>query len=160
MPSIHDKELTTATALVAEEDDKRGYKILEYHLTVKNAKGGEEVSSGTIVSFDGDDDMEFRSGIAEDKEGVLYVSSRFTRSMIEGEPPKVVLSRFTPSMLDSIHSEDGGDDDDDDGDGCQGPWRSIITSPCHRSTKTHHHRVVTTTPVVLQVLSKVAYNEQ
>jgi len=122
MSSIHDEELATATALVAEEDDERGYEILEYHLIVKNAKGGEEVSSGSIDGFDGDNGTEFSSGIAEDEEGVLYVSSRFTRIMIEGEAPKVVPWRFTPSMLDSIHSEDGGNDDDDDGDGCQGPW--------------------------------------
>ena len=93
MTSIHDEELATATAfLVAEEDDERGYEILEYHLIVKNAKGGEEVSSGSIGGFNGDDGTEFSSGIAEDEEGVLYVSSRFTRSMIEGEAPKVVPS--------------------------------------------------------------------
>ena len=55
MSSIHEEELATATALVAEEDDERGYKILEYHLIVKNAKGGEEVSSGSIGGFDSTD---------------------------------------------------------------------------------------------------------
>ena len=92
MSSIREEELAMATSLVAEEDDERVYEILEYHLIVKNAKGGEEVSSGIIGGFDGDDGTEFSSGIAEDEEGVLtqYDRGRSTEISTRGGTCKIL----------------------------------------------------------------------
>ena len=103
MPSIHEEE---EIEMVAVTDDERGYKIMEYHL-VKNAKGEGEASSSSHTSgcesephHSSISDISFSDGtklssIVEKEEQVLYVLSRFTRSMIEGEAPKVVPFRFS-----------------------------------------------------------------